>query len=251
MGGWRRHHRGELRAEVDPVRHGEGAARADRAHGPGDAGQPEHPGGATVVVVPDDVPPAVAGHDAPRLEVPLGGLRPAGRAVGEPDRTPVPDGGVDRLERGLAGAHPRLDADDAGVVRLDTGGLELQDRAGRRPGQAGLLPHPRGQAEHGQLVGSEGDLGQGVGVALHAVAQLVVEPDVVAAGLQRHAHVAELVLVPLEHAVEGLVVEALGVLRDRRAQLLLRQERPGRQQGDDQVEQPLGLLRGHARQPTR
>src|SRR5207342_75905 len=89
------------------------------------------------------------------------------------------------------------------------------------------------------------DLGEGVRGAVHAVADLVVEPGVVAAGLERDAHVPQLFLVPLEHAVEGLVRGALGVLRHGLADLLLEEELPGREQADHEVEQPLRLVRGH------
>src|SRR4029453_12926108 len=76
-------------------------------------------------------------------------------------------------------------------------------------------------------------------------ADLVVEPGVVPAGLERDAHVPELFLVPLEHAVEGLVGGALGVLGHGGADLLLGQELAGRQGADEEVEQPLRLVRGH------
>ena len=61
-------------------------------------------------------------------------------------------------------------------VALDAGGLELAQRLGGGPGQGGVRPGAAGQAEHGELVGLEGDVGQGVLALVDAVAGLVV-PD--------------------------------------------------------------------------
>src|SRR5262249_10070453 len=101
--------------------------------------------------------------------------------------------------------------------------------------------------EHRQLRGGQLDLGQGVRVPVDPVADLVLEPRAVRPGDQRHAQLAQVLLVPLEHPVEGLARLAVGVLRDGGPDLLLGQPATGRQQADHQVAQALGAAGGHRR----
>ena len=84
-------------------------------------------------------------------------------------------------------------------------------------------------------------------VGLDAVAGLVVEVGVDLADLDGYAEAAQLLLVAVEHLVEGLVA---GVGVEDLADARLGDEPRGDQQHDEQVEQPLGLLRAHlARSP--
>ncbi len=151
------------------------------------------------------------------------------------------------LERRLARAHAWFDAHERALVGLHAQGLELDQRPRRGAGQARLLPDPGGQAQDGELGGGEGDLGQRVGITVDAVADLVLEPGGVAAGDQRDAELAQLLLVALEHAVEGLRRLPRGVLGHGGADLLLAQPPPGGQEGDHEVQESLGALRGHCR----
>ena len=61
-------------------------ARADRCHLVADAGQPEGAGGAAVAVVPDEIPAALLGDHAPRLDGAHGVRLGAGRAGAETAR---------------------------------------------------------------------------------------------------------------------------------------------------------------------
>ena len=129
----------------------------------------------------------------------------------------------------------------ASTSRSTPGGPQLAQRLGGRAGQAGLRPGAAGQAEHGQLVGLEGDVGQGVLALVDAVARLVLVQRVDVLGDQRDAELAQLVLVALEHPLEGLGRRRLAVLRHELADLRLGQ-RPARvEEHEHEVEQSLGL----------
>ena len=150
----------------------------------------------------------------------------------------------------------RLDADERVAVALDACGLELAQRLGGGTGQRGVRPGAAGEAEDGQLVRLEVEVGQGVVALVDAVADLVVPGAADVLGGQRDAELAQLVLVPLEHPVEGLVAGRLAVLRDDAADPRLAQGSPGVEQAEHEVEQALGLGRGagggaHAPDATR
>jgi hypothetical protein len=89
--------------------------------------------------------------------------------------------------------------------RIDAGGAQLQQRPGGGAGQLGPPPDPGGQAEHGGLVRFQPQFGQLVGLLPDPVAGVVVK-RMVDAGLQRHAEIAEILLVPLEHPLEQFVL---------------------------------------------
>src|SRR4029453_16879902 len=111
---------------------------------------------------------------------------------------------------------------------------------------ARLLPYAGGEPEHGHLIRSEADFGQRVAVPVDPIAELVVRPRLQVPGLQRYAHFAELILVALEHALEGVVAFAVRILRHRASDLRLCQGTAGAQQADDEVEEPLCFARRHA-----
>ena len=96
--------------------------------------------------------------------------------------------------------------------------------------------------------GSSDTVGQLVVAAGDPVALLGVE-DARPAGLQRDAELAQLGLVPLEHALERLVGPRAAVVRlvpgNRGADPLGGQELPGRQQAQHEVDQSLGPARRH------
>ena len=113
-----------------------------------------------------------------------------------------------------------------------------------RLGQAGVLPDPGGDPEYRGLVRLQVHLGQLEDVTADPVADVVGEELVDGAHLDRDAEVAQLVLVALEHLLEG-VVGLPGVALDHLADPLLGHVRARDQQADHQVEQPLTLPRRH------
>ncbi len=115
---------------------------------------------------------------------------------------------------------------------------QLKQRPGGGAGQLSPPPDPRRQAEHGRLVRLEPKLGQLVRLLPDPVAGIVVE-RVVDPGLQRHAELAEILLVPLEHPLEQVV--RLGVAGHGLADLFGGEVAPGGEQADDKAEQPLSL----------
>ena len=236
-----------------------GAGRTAGGDGGVDPSHPEHPSGAPVEVVAGEVPAPVPLGQPPRLEVPRTALR-VGLAVPEGHRAPVTHRPAERLERLLRGADHRLDADERGVVHGDAGGAQLAQGARCRAGQAGPRPGARGEGQGRHLVRLERDLRQRILALVDPVAELVVEDGVDHGGHERDAELAQLVLVALEHPVEGLVGGGAVVLRDGRTDPGLRQRHPGREQRDDEVEQALGLdlrrgvhgrLPAHSAEPTR
>jgi len=126
--------------------------------------------------------------------------------------------------------------------RIDAGGAQLQQRTGGGAGQFGPPPDPGGQAEHGGLVGFQPQFRQLVSLLPDPVAGVVVK-RMVDACLQRHAEIAEILLVPLEHPLEQLVL--LGIARHGLTDLLGGEVPRGGEQADDKAEQPLGLALGH------
>ena len=232
----------------DVRRWGERARPASGGHSADHPGQPEAAGGVPVEVVADHVPAAPPAHHAPRLEP--AGLRRVvlGRAVVEADLPPLPGRRLQRLERRVDRDH-RLDAEGGLRVDLDAGGAQLEQARGRRRGQARVLPEPGGDADRGGLVGLEVDVGQRVVAAGDAVAGLGVE-DAGRPGLQRHAEVAQLGLVPFELALERLVLaRVVGVVLvpgHGRGDLRGGQKPPRREQADHQIDQTLGPVARHA-----
>ena len=115
-------------------------------------------------------------------------------------------------------------------------------------GQLRGLPQPRGERHGGRLVGLQVDLAELVVLAGDAVA--VGGVDRVPPALQRHAELAQLVLVALEHPEERLVVRGVGVAGHDRADALGRQELARGQQAEHQVHQTLCPCGGHVRHRT-
>ena len=241
---------GDLGVHVHVVGDRLGQVPGQQHHLADDPVQPEHAVGAAAAVIAGQVPVAAPGVDRPRLDLALGRVHLAGLAVAEGHRPPVADGLQQRLEGAGLGAHPRLDPGLADVADLDARALELEQRRGGVGGQDRLLPEARRDTQHRRLVPLQADLGQVVGVLGDAVADLVLEQRAVGPGLQRDAHLPELVLVPLEHPLEGVVRGAFAVGLQRGAQTLLGHVLLGREQADDQVHQPLGLRGGHRGSPT-
>jgi hypothetical protein len=106
-----------------------------------------------------------------------------------------------------------------------------------------VLPEPGGDAHGGRLVRLQDDVRQRVLAVRDAVPGLVVE-DAGRAHLQRYAQITQFRLVPLELALERLVVlRVLGVVfvpGHGRRDLRGGQEPSRRQQADHQVHQALG-----------
>ncbi len=182
-------------------------------------------------------------YDAPRLQCPLRHLGAAVRPVVEGDRAAVADRLPQRSERGLLRGQPRLDAGRRGGAQVGPAGVavglparrpQLQRRARGRACQLGRLPDPGRDAEHGRLVRLQVNLWQLVVLAADPVAEIVIELGG-AARFQRDAQVAQLLLVALEHALEGLLL--LRVTADRGADLLRGQvPARGEQENDDRQE---------------
>ena len=140
-------------ADVDPVRHRD-RARAARGSSPG-----RRSGSAgTPAVSPRSVSSPATYQRPCRLTTPHGsrlrccGRAAAGRPVAERHRAPVAHRLPQRAERGLTGLQPRLDARLGGVLGVDPGRPQLQQRALRprpparpaaRPGRPGRARPPR------------------------------------------------------------------------------------------------------------
>ena len=113
-------------------------------------------------------------------------------------------------ERGFAGVDSRFDAAGLrGVLGIDAGGPQLEQRARRGTGQLGPVPRPGGQPEHGRLVRLQRDVRQLVRFPLDPVHPGILVPRRGQLGLQRDAELAQLLFVPLEHPLERL--EQVGV----------------------------------------
>jgi hypothetical protein len=146
----------------------------------------------------------------------------------------------EHVERRLVGAEPRLGDVEGAQVEGEAGGRQLADGVRGRLGEPRVLPDLGGECHDGSLVGLQGDLGQCELVGPDPVARLVVEVGVHLAHLDRDPEAAQLLLVTLEHLLEG-VVRGVGV--EDRADPLLGDVVPLDEQHDEQVEQPLGLRR--------
>lgn len=237
---------GDDPAQVDAVRHGDRAGRADRGDARSDPGQPEGAGGVAVAVVAHQIPAALLGDHAPGLDgaggVRLGPRRPVRKLHG---LTGV-DGGQQDSEhffRAAQSGHSGRggDGDRRRVIQgvdVDAGRAQLEQRALGRGDQFGRLPQLGGHRHRRRLVRGQVDRRERIGVAVDAVALGGVhrrDPP----HLQRDAQVAQLVLVPLEHAGERLGADALRVTRHARPDLFCRDVAAGGQQGNDQIHQPF------------
>ncbi len=151
-----------------------------------------------------------------------------------------PDAGEGRF----AGADRRREAGEPARVGVDAGGAQLGERGDGLLGLRCRLPDGGGQPEGSGLGGVELDRRQLEVLAPHAVADLVGEQRVVAAGLHRHPHHPQLVLVPLEGALEGCVGEVVVALDDL-ADLALLDEPSGHEKADRQVHDPFGFAGRH------
>ena len=176
-------------------------ARADLA---GDPGEPEDPLGAAVAVPAGQVPVAAPALQRPRLDLALLGAGGVGLAVVEDDRAAVAAGQHQRLERGLVDRDARFEgavlASYGSSASGMPGGAQLLQGAAGGAGEPGLLPDLGGEAEGGGLLGVQRDGRQPVAVAAGEVAGLAVQ---VLHGLDDQAEFAQIVLVALEHPVEG------------------------------------------------
>ena len=119
-------------------------------------------------------------------------------------------------------------------------------RARRRPARPGVADSHTVAASPRAAVSAESNSIAGSSKSLRriAVADLVGEQRVVAAGLHRHPHRPQLVLVPLEGALEGRVGEVVVALDDL-PDLALLDEPSGHEQADRQVHDPFGFARRH------
>ena len=122
----------------------------------------------------------------------------------------------DRAEGLLSAREPRLDERERSWVDSDADRLQLAQRT-ISCGSALGMPHPSGQPQQRGLGRRERDRRKGVRGEIDAVALLVT----VAHGLERHAKVAQLGLVPLEGLLEGVLADRRRVVLDRVAQLTL------------------------------
>ena len=104
-------------------------------------------------------------------------------------------------------------------------------------------PHAAGQPDDGTLVGGQLHGRQGVVATVDAVALFVLEdPDVF--GDQRDAHGPQVLLVALEHPIEGLVGLDRPIGLDHLPDALLGRRHARVEQGHREVEQSLRLGRG-------
>ncbi len=219
----------------------EGAgAGADLA---GDPAEPEDPGGLAVAVPAGQVPVAAPAFQGPGLDAALLGGGGAGLAVLEGDRAAVAGGGEQRFERGLAGGDARFEDGSAlGLGEGDAGGAQLLEGAAGGAGHLGLLPDAGGEGERGGFLGVEGDLRQAVAVGAGEVAEFAVEGVLV--DVDDQSEFAQVVLVPLEHPVEGFLAAVLpgfAVGLDGFPQLLLGERTSGVHQAQGEIHQPLCL----------
>jgi hypothetical protein len=119
---------------------------------------------------------------------------------------------------------------------------QLLQRTAGRTGHLGLLPDPGGQRQRGRLLGVQGDLRQPVAVPAGQVADLTVQRVLV--DVDDQAEFAQVVLVALEHPVEGLfaaLLPGLAVRLDGLPELLLGERTSGVHQAQGEVHQPLCL----------
>src|SRR4029453_11678031 len=137
---------------------------------------PEGAGGVAVAVVADEVPAASVGDDAPGLDG-AGGVRiAAGRPVREAHRVARVDGGQQDSQHVLGAAQAGQDGGrgdcDAGVGRVDVdaGGAQFEQCALGGGDELGGFPELGGDGDGGGLIAGELNSGQGVGVAVDAVA---------------------------------------------------------------------------------
>src|SRR4029450_10556351 len=127
---------------------------------------------------------------------------------------------------------------------VDAGGAQFEQCALGGGDELGRFPELGGDGDGGGLIAGELNSGQGVGVAVDAVALGGVELRH-SPGFERDAQVTQLVLVALEHAGERLVGGAVVVAVDGFADPLGRDEGAGGQQRDDEVHQPLDFGNAH------
>ncbi len=236
------------RTDVDSRRYVVGPRGADPACASAHAREPEDALVAAIGVEPHDVPTSgVAGHP-PRLQVPGPALGLPRAGVLELDRVTLLGRLPEHLEGGLLRAQARLGDLQRGRVDVDAGRSQLAHGLGGRLGQRRVLPHPGGEPDDRRLVGLERDVGQGELVGADPVAGFVVEVRIDLADLDRHTQAAELLLVALEHLLEG-VRGGVGV--DDGADAVLGDVVPLDQQHDQQVQQPLALRHRHPRDAIR
>ena len=232
---------------VDAVRYGHPAGRAAELHRARDPAEPEYSGGVAPPVPAGHVPAAVPVHHAPGLKLAPLRITPPSRTVAERNRPAVPDRLPQRPEGRFGRAQPGLYSlwhrrVLVVWVRVDASRPQFQQRPGGGAGQLSSPPDPRGQAEHGRLVRLQPQLGQLVGLLPDPVTGIFVE-RVVDTGLQRHAELAEILLVPLEHPLEQVIL--LRVAGHGVADLFGREVTPGGEQADNKAEQSLSLALRH------
>ncbi len=234
---------GDVLEQVDVGRPLEAARLTEHRHLALDAREPEAARLVAVAIVPDHVPAAAPRQHAPRLEgAQLGRARP-GLEVGKRHRTGVAGRLEQHRQRRFGGIDVRGRPRRAARVDVGAAGPQLDQRVAGRLAERGRLPEPGRDADRRRLGGIELDRRQLVLAAHDPVAVVGIE-GAVAPGLQRHAEIAQLGLVALEHPLERLV-GALGpvgglVPGNRLPDPLGAEELPGREQADNQVDQPFG-----------
>ena len=218
-----------------------GTGPPDPLDSPGDSRESEDARGIPVEVVPGEIPVPVPQQDPPGLDSTsrrVVGIRPA---IVEGHRHPLDGGVLEVVEGGLHGAQTRLDADERLPVPLDVGGSEFAERLCCRSRQRCLRPRPARQTEHCPLVGAELDVRQRIVPLVDPIALLVVPARRQVLHDQGHTEFAQVVLVALEHPVEGLVVRCRRILGHDPADLGLGHRSPRVKQHQHEIEQALGL----------
>jgi hypothetical protein len=133
--------------------------------------------------------------------------------------------------------HPRAGATPGG------GQLPQGAQRGVAPPRLVQAHGRRRQAERGQLVLAQPRIGELVALTGYPVPGLIVTALVVEAlGDERHAHLAQHVLVPLEVAAEGVGI--VGVAADPAAELFPGEGTVGVDEGGDQVDETLEAVHG-------
>ena len=190
-------------------------------------------------VEPDEVPAAVAPHDAPRLHDPRAGPFISSALVIEANPSMLSNGLPNAGKRFAAGSGSLLPGDhsgDVGCVIRRTRQHRLELANGRLGGRRkiGLRPSASRDTEQGPLLGSHTDLRQSIVLFGDAIPEDF--PVRRRHGHDRDAEIAQIILVALEHPLEGSIGGSRVIAGDDLADGLTRDRLMRREQAQDEVE---------------